>query len=618
MCNADRPGFVRTFSVLRAQGGHSSVRTRTAVSEIRQRWSFRNGTVSGMVTDPDAAYRAVQTRDARFDGQFFTAVRTTGIYCRPACPARTPLRRNVSFYPTSAAAQAAGFRACRRCLPDAAPGSPEWNLRADTVGAAMRLIGDGTVDRVGVPGLAARLGYTPRHLGRILTAEVGASPLALARARRAHTARVLLTTSGLSMADIAFAAGFSSIRQFNETIRDVYATDPTALRGRRSVHSEGAGTIALRLAVRAPFAADELLDFLAVHAIPGVEYVRGRTYGRTLNLPAGVGAVRLEFPAPGAPAVVTATLWLEQLSDLVPAVDRCRRLLDADADPVRIDAQLADDPLLRTSVQRSPGLRLPGAVDGPEMLLRAIYGQQISVLAATTMIGRLTAAVGRTLSGRGGGANFDPLLTLLFPSPAELAQLGPSDMPGPRRRFDTVVRANRAIASGDLMVDAGRRAADLSADLIALPGIGPWTAQYVCLRVLGDPDVLMTGDLVLRQGAARLGLPAEPEELTKHARRWSPFRSYAGLHLWRAITAARPGSRTAATPDTGAADGPGALAAAQPGTGMATAGTAARPGTGTVHGPGAVAAARQGTGRAVEAPSAFTSGAATECQKGIA
>ena len=497
--------------------------------------------VNIMVPDQDAAYRAVQTRDARFDGQFFTAVHTTGIYCRPACPARTPLRRNVSFYPTAAAAQAAGYRACRRCLPDAAPGSPEWNLRADTVGAAMRLIGDGTVDREGVPGLAARLGYTPRHLGRMMTAEVGAPPLALARARRAHTARVLLTTTGLPIAEVAFAAGFNSIRQFNDTVREVYDADPSTLRGLHRGAARGPGTVDLRLAVRAPFAGDALLDFLAIHAVPGVEYVRDRTYGRTLALPAGMGAVRLEFPRSdgpsGAATVVQATLWLEHLSDLVPAVDRCRRLLDADADPVRVDELLAADPMLRTSVLGSPGLRIPGAVDGPEMLLRAVFGQQISVAAATTMIGRLAATVGRPLAGPSGATEFDSRLTHLFPAPADLTALAPADIPGPRRRFETIVRTSRAIAAGDLVIDPGRRPDELTADLVALPGIGPWTAQYVRLRVLGDPDVLMTGDLVLRQGAARLGIPDAPTLLTEHARQWSPFRSYAALHLWRATGA---------------------------------------------------------------------------------
>jgi len=498
-----------------------------------------------VINDADAAYRAVQTRDARFDGQFVTAVRSTGIYCRPACPARTPLRRNVAFYPTSAAAQAAGFRACRRCLPDATPGSPEWNLRADTVGAAMRLIGDGIVDREGVPGLASRLGYTPRHLGRLLAAEVGAPPLALARARRAHTARVLLTTSTVPISDIAFAAGFSSIRQFNETIREVYAADPSTLRSDHQPRSTVPGTLTLRLAVRQPFASDALLAFLSARAVAGVEYVEGRTYARTLALPAGNGTVHLELPKPGASSLVIATLRLEQISDLVPAVDRCRRLLDADADPVRVDEQLRADSALHAAVADCPGLRVPGAVDGPEILLRAIFGQQVSVAAARTTLGRLTAAVGRPLGLPTESAGDDLCLTHLFPHPTDLAALDPAVLPGPRRRAETIVNAAGAIASGSVVIDAGRRGQELSDELVALPGIGPWTAQYVRLRVLGDPDVLMTGDLVLRQGAARLGLPTGPVALAERAARWSPFRSYAGMHLWRAASA---GSARATTP----------------------------------------------------------------------
>ena len=338
-----------------------------------------------MIADPEYQYRAVVTRDARFDGQFVTAVRTTGIYCRPACPARTPMRKNVDFYPTAAAAQAAGFRACRRCLPDAAPGSPEWNLRADTVGAAMRLIGDGVVDREGVPGLARRLGYTPRHLGRMMTAEIGASPLALARARRAHTARVLLDRD--QPAD-----------RRHRLCRRLFQRPAVQRHGPRGVRHRPE-----RAARPAPPAAGSarparacgcrsgrrsrpipLLAFLAARAVPGVEEVQGRTYSRTLRLPAGTGTVRLTLPKQDDHPVVTAVLLLQQLSDLAPAVDRCRRLLDADADPVGIDQALAADPVLAPSVRAAPGLRVPGAVDGPEILLRALLGQQVSVAAART------------------------------------------------------------------------------------------------------------------------------------------------------------------------------------------------------------------------------------------
>lgn len=484
-----------------------------------------------MPPDFEVAYRAVTTRDSRFDGQFVTAVRTTRIYCRPGCPARTPHRANVTFFATPAAAQAAGYRACRRCLPDAAPGSPEWNLRSDTVGAAMRMIGDGVVDREGVPGLARRIGYSQRHLGRLLTAEIGASPLAVARARRADAARVLLTSTDLSISDIAYAAGFSSIRQFNDTIREIYADDPSTLRARRRLAPQGAGTVTLRLPVRVPFDGAGLLTFLAARAVPGVEYVDGDTYARTLRLPHGTGVARLRLPR-AAGSFVELELRLQQLSDLVPAVERCRRLVDADADPVGIGSVLAADPALAALVSRHPGIRLPGAVDGPEIVVRALVGQQISVAAARTTLGRLAHRTGEPVD------TGDPRLTHLFPSPDDLAALDPVAVGGPRRRAETMVAAAHDMATGDLAVHAGRRAEDLTAELVSRPGIGPWTAGYICMRVLGAPDVLLDGDLALRQGAAALGLPAELRPLLAHAERWRPFRSYAGLLLWRAAAAA--------------------------------------------------------------------------------
>ncbi|MTD12883.1 helix-turn-helix domain-containing protein [Nakamurella sp. YIM 132087] len=486
-----------------------------------------------MFTDPDVAYRAVMSRDTRFDGQFVTAVRTTRIYCRPGCPARTPLRHNVTFYPTAAAAQTAGYRACRRCLPDAAPGSPEWNLRADTVGAAMRLIDDGVVDREGIPGLAGRLGYSARHLGRLLTEEVGAPPLRLARARRANTARILLTTTDLPMSDIAFAAGFSSIRQFNETVQEVYDTDPTTLRARKRPETTGeSGSLTLRLAVRAPFDTDRLLWFLAKEHVPGVETVLGRVYSRSLRLPAGAGVVRLELPDPGAPPVVRATLHLEQLSDLVPAVERCRRLLDADADPQAVDEVLGADPLLAASVRERPGVRVPGSVDGPEMLVRALFGQQISLAAARAALGKLTVRAGRELPETLRGAAHG--ITHLFPAPADLAALTPEDIPGPGRRARTVIHTSGLIAAGDLVIDTGCRTEELVPALVALPGLGPWTANLMAMRLLRDPDVLLGGDLVMQRGAIALGLPDRPPALLAHAEQWRPFRSYAGLHLWLA------------------------------------------------------------------------------------
>lgn len=502
------------------------------MSDFRESVADFDGTVLFMKFDEDLAYRAVETRDARFDGQFILAVRTTGIYCRPACPARKPLRRNTSFFQTVAAAQAAGYRACRRCLPDAAPGSPEWNLRADTVGAAMRLIADGVVDREGIPGLARRLGYSSRHLNRLLISELGAAPLALARARRAHTARVLLTTTNLPISDIAFAAGFASIRQFNITIREVFAIDPSGLRGdRRPLLT--AGSLALRLPVRHPFDGAGLLAFFALRAVAGVESVEGRTYSRTLQLPRGPAAVQLTMPSAGTTEAVTAVLYLAHPADLVPAAERCRRLLDADADPVGIAALLATDPVLKPLVDAVPGMRVPGAVDGPEILTRAILGQQVSVAAARTAAARLTHLVGSELPAE---ITATTGLTHLFPTATQLATLAEEQIGGPRRRATTLLSASRDIAEGDLVLDAGRRSDELQQQLCERAGIGPWTAGYLAMRVLGDPNVLLTGDLILRQGAERLGLPHSPSGLTDHAARWQPFRSYAGMHLWRAAS----------------------------------------------------------------------------------
>ena len=315
--------------------------------------------------DPERCYRAVAGRDARFDGWFFTAVRTTGIYCRPSCPARTPLARNVSFFTTAAAAQGAGYRACRRCRPDAAPGSPEWDVRADVVARAMRLIADGEVERSGVPGLAARLGYSERQLHRQLVGELGVGALALSRAQRAQTARLLIETTDLPMADIAFAAGFASIRQFNDTVREVFATTPTGLRRTRPGTNRSApGWLTLRLAARAPYEAAEVLLFLGAHAVPGLEEWDGTTFSRVLDLPHGPAVVQLS-PAPEGGVGVIARLWSTELRDLGAAVTRCRRMLDLDADPTAVDDVLGADPSLASLVRAAPGRRVPASPDAP-------------------------------------------------------------------------------------------------------------------------------------------------------------------------------------------------------------------------------------------------------------
>ena len=481
-----------------------------------------------MLIDAERGYRAVASRDTRFDGQFIVAVRTTGIYCRPSCPAMTPKRGNVEFYPTSAAAQTAGYRACRRCLPDAVPGSPEWNVRADMAGRAMRLISDGVVEREGVAGLANRLGYSARHVTRVLTAELGASPLALARAHRAHSARLLIETTTLPLADIAFAAGFASVRQFNDTIRTVFAATPSRLRAsaRRSSRtaSPAAGKVVLRLAYREPFDAAGLIDFLAERAIPGVESTSDGGYARTLRLSHGVAVARL-FPRSG---FLDCALRLSDLRDLGSAVSRLRRLFDLDADPKAVDEVLAADPALAASVAGTPGIRVPGAVNGPEVVIRALLGQQISVAAARAAATKLTDALGERLDQP------DDELTTLFPTPAAIAEHGAEVLAGPRRRIDTVLTVSRAFADSTLDAHVGADPDELTAALESFSGIGPWTSGYVRLRVLGSPDVLLDTDLALIKGARALGLPSTVDQLNERAAAWRPWRSYAGMHLWQA------------------------------------------------------------------------------------
>jgi AraC family transcriptional regulator of adaptative response / DNA-3-methyladenine glycosylase II len=482
------------------------------------------------VLDEERCFRAVQSRDTRFDGWFYTAVVTTGIYCRPSCPATPPKRANVRFFPSAAAAHGAGFRACKRCRPDAAPGSPEWNTRVDVVARAMRLIADGTVDREGVGGLARRLGYSDRHLHRLLVAEVGAGALALARAQRAQTARVLLETTDLSAADVAFAAGFASVRQFNDTVSAVFAMAPTALRhaARPAPRATAPrGTITVRLPFRPPLAVAHLFSFLAVRAVPGVEAGDARSYRRTLSLPHGTGTVALEAVADH----VRCTLNLDDVRDVATAVARARRLLDLDADPRAVDDQLGADPLLAPLVAARPGLRMAGSMDGTEAAVRAVLGQQVSVAAARAAAGTIARRHGERVGGAGDG------LHLRFPSAAALAAADPATLPVPTARAETVVRLARAVAEGDIVFDTGVDRDELSARLLQLLGIGPWTVAYIAMRAVGDPDAFLATDLGVRRALARLGARGDGAAAAEVARRWRPWRSYALHHLWASLPA---------------------------------------------------------------------------------
>ncbi|MGX1027150.1 AraC family transcriptional regulator of adaptative response / DNA-3-methyladenine glycosylase II [Streptomyces ambofaciens] len=461
-------------------------------------------TVEHEKTHEDVRYEAVRSRDARFDGAFFFAVETTGIYCRPSCPAVTPKRRNVRFFATAAAAQGSGFRACRRCRPDAVPGSADWNVRADVVGRAMRLIGDGVVDREGVAGLAVRLGYSARQVQRQLTAEVGAGPVALARAQRAHTARVLLQTTGLPVTEIAFASGFASVRQFNDTIRAVYAATPSELRAAAPARDRAARRTAtpsagvpLRLAHRGPYQPGPVFDLLRREAVAGVEEVSGergrRVYRRTLRLPYGTGIVAVQ-ERPGPPGTDTGGGWLEarlhltDLRDLTTSVQRLRRLFDLDADPYAVDERLGADPRLAPLVAARPGLRSPGTADPDELAVRALVGRAEAE--------RLVQRYGKALDAPCG------TLTHLFPEPAVLAEAVPDGTPG---------ALAAALADGAVRLDPGADRDDAERALLAVPGLDARTVAVVRTRALGDPDVAPPGAAV-------------PDT-------WRPWRSYALNHL---------------------------------------------------------------------------------------
>ncbi|MFL5828526.1 MAG: AlkA N-terminal domain-containing protein [Solirubrobacteraceae bacterium] len=518
--------------------------------------------------DDERLWRAIEARDPRFDGWFFSAVTTTGVYCRPSCPAR-PKREHVRFFPSAAAAQTAGYRACKRCRPDATPGSPEWDRRTDLVGRAMRLIADGVVDREGVAGLARRLGYTERHVHRELVAVVGAGPLAVARAQRAQTARVLLETTQLPITQVAFGAGFRSVRQFNETVRDVFATTPRSLRerARRNGHGGDGGGIALRLPYRAPFDGEALLAFFARRAVPHVEEIADGLYRRSLRLPHGAGVVELtpsrmadrtpshvaertpshvadRTPSHVAERTTTqghvrARFWLDDVRDLGTAVQRTRILLDLDSDPQSVCDLLAGDPLLAPFVAASPGRRVPGHVDPHELAVRGVLGQQVSLSAAATLAARLVLAHGDALEHPRGA------VTHAFPSAADLATADPEQLPMPAARGRALVGLASALAAGEVPLDPGADREEARRRLQALPGIGTWTAEYIAMRALRDPDAFMPTDLGVRHALVALGQDPAPCAAVALAERWRPYRAYAMQHLWAQLPAQRERARAA-------------------------------------------------------------------------
>ena len=477
-----------------------------------------------MKLDSDICYRAVRSRDSRFDGRFFTGVKTTGIYCRPVCPAVTPHQKNVTFYNCAAAAEKAGFRPCRRCRPETSPGTPAWLGTSATVSRALRDINDGYLDHHTVDDLALRLGIGPRHLLRLFDDHLGTTPVAVAQTRRVHFARNLVEQTELPMARIALAAGFGSVRRFNDLLKSTFRRTPSELRqgasGPSNQPAADGTALTYRLPFRPPYDWQQLVKFLAGRAIPGVEAVTPEAYRRTIVFGGQPG--RLEVAPVARQDHLLLRAWLPDLASAIDLVARVRRMFDCGADPVAIGEHLGADPLLTPLVARRPGLRLPSGWDPFEMAIRAILGQQVSVAAATTISGRLVARCGIPLE------NPDGELTHLFPTPALLAAADLSDLGLTTRRAATVNGFAAAVHEGRLNLEAPLGLDDFVTRAVALPGIGPWTAQYVAMRAFGEPDGFPTRDLGL--------LHAAPDvDLNTHCEQWRPWRAYAALHLWASL-----------------------------------------------------------------------------------
>jgi AraC family transcriptional regulator, regulatory protein of adaptative response / DNA-3-methyladenine glycosylase II len=508
--------------------------------------------IAEMELDFERCYQATRSRDRRFDGWFIVGVRTTGIYCRPSCPSPVcPKPVNVTFYRTAAAAQLAGLRACKRCRPDAVPGSPEWNVRADVVGRAMRLIADGVVDREGVPGLARQLAVSVRQLHRLLVEAVGAPPLALARSQRAYQARLLVETTGMPLGEIAFAAGFASIRQFNETLREIFDATPSQLRAavRRAGDPHPAGGLTLRLGLRRPYDPGGVIRWLAASMLPGIEEYTDGTYRRVLRLPGGPGTVTLR-PAPDH---VQATFRLATVADLGAAVARCRRLLDLDADPESYLPVLAADPALAPLAKAVPGLRLPGTVDAAETALRTVLGPQAQTL-VLALAEPLPSPDGR--------------LTHTFPTPAAIAAA--TDLALPAVVAGAARQIAQRLATGELRLDEGVDRRAVRHRLLAVPGLGPDEVEDLMLHALGDPDAFPVADRTLRAAATAHRLPADTAGLTQRGNQWRPWRGY-GIHLLlRAQSAfidaeaSQEGSSRTTKRSYGVIDGRSTLAASGP------------------------------------------------------
>ncbi len=484
--------------------------------------------------DRERCYRAVLSRDDRFDGRFYTGVVTTGIYCRPICPARPPKLANARFFPSSSAAEREGFRPCRRCRPETSPGTPAWLGTSATVSRALRLIGDGALDgRGGVDEIASRLGVGARHLRRLFDEHLGASPIAVALTRRIHFARKLIDDTDLSMTEIAYASGFSSLRRFNDAFAGAFDLPPSALRKKPGPHGPDAPgeCLVLRLPYRRPYDWDAMISFLGARAIPGIEAADRRAYRRSCSSDGGDGWIEVS-PDPGK-AHLLLRIAAPATSDLIRIAERARRLFDLGADPFRIGSHLRRDPRLRAAVRARPGLRVPGAWDPFELAVRAILGQQVTVKGATTLAARLVRAYGRPVRGIAA-----PGITHIFPTPHALAEADLTGIGLPRARAAAIRSLAAAVHEGALTLDASDGLTSALARLRGIPGVGAWTAQYIAMRAFGEPDVLPAGDLGLRRALATGRTLPTLVQVEARAASWQPWRSYAVLHLW--LEATRP------------------------------------------------------------------------------
>lgn len=487
-----------------------------------------------MDLDHDACYRALKLRDARFDGRFFTAVKTTKVYCRPICPARTPLSKNVTFFPTAAAAQEAGFRPCLRCRPETAPDMGAWRGTSNTVSRGLALIELGALDASSVDDLATRLGLGERQLRRLFRLHLGASPIAVAQTRRILLAKQLVHETRLPMTEIAFAAGFGSVRRFNETFQAMYGRPPSQLRrlGGEDIPVADGGELSLLLRYQPPYDWLAMLEFLRARAIPGMEHVADNSYTRTFSLDGAQGTVRVR-PAEGN--ALRVEIRAGKLSILPGVIARLRRVFDLAADPLAISAHLATDPSLAPLVSRRPGLRVPGAWDGFELAMRAVLGQQITVAGAIRLAGRMVAQYGEAMRSPDGE------LTHVFPEPTALSRAKLTSLGMPASRAATLSAIAAAVVANPDLLGAHLGLEEAIKRLRSIRGVGEWTAQYIALRQLREPDAFPAADIgLLRAFADGDGRRPAVSELLEKAEKWRPWRAYAAQHLWSSATGQTP------------------------------------------------------------------------------